>query len=285
MTTAQEIITAAGIEHAAEIVQAANDTGLPLGIAVALIAKESGGRNVYGHDAGGIRPADEVTRENFTAQFLPHVLAGGTSNGVGPCQITYPGYFRLHPDYPWWDPLANMRFGFDLLNGYLAGDYSMSSMQAAGSRYNSGSPTGAPAYGQSFADLAVEWTARLSGSSEVPAGQAAQTQIQAPAPQPAAAGTYTVQAGDTLSGIASRYGTDWQTLARINNLGNPDLIYPGQVLTVTGSAPAARTYTVQAGDTLSGIASRYGTDWQTLARINNLGNPDLIYPGQVVILP
>lgn len=44
--------------------------------------------------------------------------------------------------------------------------------------------------------------------------------------------TYTVQAGDTLSGIAAKYGTSWQALAAKNGLSNPNLIYPGQVLTV-----------------------------------------------------
>lgn len=44
--------------------------------------------------------------------------------------------------------------------------------------------------------------------------------------------TYTVKGGDTLSGIAAAYGTSWQHLADINGIANPDLIYPGQVLTV-----------------------------------------------------
>lgn len=100
--------------------------------------------------------------------------------------------------------------------------------------------------------------------------------------------TYTVQTGDTLSGIASAYGTSWQHLADINGLANPDMIYPGQVLVVDGSAPAPapaqQTYTVQTGDTLSGIASAYGTSWQHLADINGLSDPDVIYPGQVLVI-
>lgn len=44
--------------------------------------------------------------------------------------------------------------------------------------------------------------------------------------------TYTVKSGDTLSGIAAKYGTSWQRLAKLNGLANPNLIYPGQVLTV-----------------------------------------------------
>ena len=105
--------------------------------------------------------------------------------------------------------------------------------------------------------------------------------LQPPAP---AQQTYTVQSGDTLSGIADRYGTSWQHLADLNGLADPNVIYPGQVLVVDGSAPAqaAQTYTVQPDDTLSGIASDYGTSWQHLADINGIADPNLIYPGQVL---
>ncbi len=98
--------------------------------------------------------------------------------------------------------------------------------------------------------------------------------------------TYTVQPGDTLSGIAAAYCTTWQHLAELNGLADPNIIYPGQVLVVDGSAPvpAAQTYTVQSGDTLSGIASAYGTSWQRLADINGIADPNLIYPGQVLTI-
>ena len=43
-------------------------------------------------------------------------------------------------------------------------------------------------------------------------------------------------------------------------------------------------YVVQKGDTLSGIASKYGTTYQRLAEINNIDNPDLIYPGQKIVI-
>lgn len=113
-----------------------------------------------------------------------------------------------------------------------------------------------------------------------------------PAPQPAPSGqTYTVKSGDTLSAIAQRYGTTYQELARINGIPDPNKIYPGQVIKITGSAPQiaqpappAQSYTVKAGDTLSGIAQRYGTTYQELARINGIANPNLIYPGQVIKL-
>lgn len=46
--------------------------------------------------------------------------------------------------------------------------------------------------------------------------------------------TYTVVRGDTLSRIAARFGTTWQAIAAANNLANPNLIYAGQVLIISG---------------------------------------------------
>lgn len=43
---------------------------------------------------------------------------------------------------------------------------------------------------------------------------------------------YVVRAGDTLSGIAAKYGTTWQKIAEDNQIGNPNLIYPGQKLVI-----------------------------------------------------
>ena len=104
-------------------------------------------------------------------------------------------------------------------------------------------------------------------------------------PQPATNyHTYTVVAGDTLSAIASKYGTTYQKIASDNGIANPNLIYPGQVLKiVTGTnAGNTTTYTVVAGDTLSAIAKKYGTTYQKIASDNGILNPNLIYPGQVL---
>lgn len=96
--------------------------------------------------------------------------------------------------------------------------------------------------------------------------------------------TYTVKAGDTLSSIASMYGTTYQHLAEINGIANPNLIHVGQVIKIDGTASASNPvyYTVKSGDTLSGIASKYGTTYQHLAQINGIANPNLIYPGQKI---
>ncbi|MCA1790486.1 MAG: peptidoglycan DD-metalloendopeptidase family protein [Thioalkalivibrio sp.] len=54
------------------------------------------------------------------------------------------------------------------------------------------------------------------------------------------AGTYVVQRDETLYRIATRNGLDWRDVARRNGIGPPYLIYPGQRLRLTGSAPLAR---------------------------------------------
>ena len=101
--------------------------------------------------------------------------------------------------------------------------------------------------------------------------------------QSPAVNTYTVRSGDTLSSIASKFGTNYQALASLNGISNPNLIYVGQVLRVNGSASASSVYyTVRAGDNLSAIASRYGTSYQSIAALNGLANPNLIYAGQTL---
>lgn len=100
---------------------------------------------------------------------------------------------------------------------------------------------------------------------------------------------YTVQRGNTLSGIASRYGTTVGEIARINNIRNVNLIFPGQILriptnsTVQGNETRATgkiIYTVKPGDTLSEIALRYGVTVNQIVSLNNIRNPNLIFPGE-----
>ena len=106
---------------------------------------------------------------------------------------------------------------------------------------------------------------------------------------PSGATTYTVQRNDNLTEIAARFGTTVAELVRLNNIANPNLIYPGQVLIIResgGSTPpsGAVTYTVQRNDNLTEIAARFGTTVAELVRLNNIANPNLIYPGQVLII-
>lgn len=101
--------------------------------------------------------------------------------------------------------------------------------------------------------------------------------------------TYIVQPGDRLFRIALRFGVDYRTLASYNNIFNPDLIYPGQVLRIpgTGQPPTQHEilYTVQPGDNLFRIALRYNMNYLYLASYNGIENPHQIRVGQVIRIP
>jgi LysM repeat protein len=98
---------------------------------------------------------------------------------------------------------------------------------------------------------------------------------------------HVVQRGENLTVIASRYGTTPQAIANANNLVNTNLIYVGQRLTIPGdgSTQSSSYYTVQRGDTLSGIAARFGVTVQALMQANALTNADRIYVGQRLTIP
>ncbi|MGJ4730137.1 LysM peptidoglycan-binding domain-containing protein, partial [Luteimonas sp. SDU101] len=105
---------------------------------------------------------------------------------------------------------------------------------------------------------------------------------------PAGDGRYTVRPGDTLSGIAARFGTTAQALAEANGIRNPDLIHAGTTLRVPGgeAGPApSGSYTIRPGDTLSDIAARMGTSVRALAQANGIRNPDLIHAGATLSVP
>ncbi|WP_328604763.1 LysM peptidoglycan-binding domain-containing protein [Amycolatopsis sp. NBC_00345] len=110
----------------------------------------------------------------------------------------------------------------------------------------------------------------------------------APAPEPPAAGsgTYTVHSGDTLSGIAAKFGTTVAALAALNAISNPNLIYAGQTLRLPGSGTSGGgRYQVRYGDTLSAIAVRNGTTVAAICARNGIANPNKIQAGQWLSLP
>lgn len=102
-----------------------------------------------------------------------------------------------------------------------------------------------------------------------------------------------VAEGDTVSGIAERYGLSTAEVLAHNGLGWSSLIFPGQRLALPGgraaAAPPARDaiakHLVVDGDTMSGIADRYGVALGELLRVNGLGRQSLIFPGEAIVLP
>lgn len=168
MATPTEILAAGGMHNAEQIVTAAEKTGVELAVLAAMIQKESNGRNVYGHDSGGIFSTTDgslvyVTEANFS-EFTRRLAAGEKSNGVGPAQITWPGYF---PDarakgYVLWQPLDNITYGATILKGHLAGH----TLAEAGTLYNSGNlKSGVTAYGRDFAQKVSAWRTRLTAAT------------------------------------------------------------------------------------------------------------------------
>ncbi len=99
-------------------------------------------------------------------------------------------------------------------------------------------------------------------------------------------GSVTVHRGDTLSKIAQENGVSLSALIAANpQIRNPNLIYAGQTVHLPGGGSGS--VRVQSGDTLSGIAAENGVSLQALLQANPQyrGNPDLIYPNQIVRIP
>lgn len=112
-----------------------------------------------------------------------------------------------------------------------------------------------------------------------------------PTPKPTETTTIIIQWGDTLSQLAIDYNTTVEELVSLNNIENPNLIYAGDTLIVpinggSSSEGSDETiYIVKSGDTLSQIALDFGTTVNAIAIRNDIVNVNLIYPGQVLIIP
>jgi membrane-bound lytic murein transglycosylase D len=98
---------------------------------------------------------------------------------------------------------------------------------------------------------------------------------------------YRVQRGDTLGGIAQRFGVSVASIQANNNMNNA-LIFPNQELTIHSAtnimdAPVVEdgrlTYQVQSGDNLYVIARRFNKSVDHIKRVNGLGD-NMIHPGQ-----
>jgi len=117
-------------------------------------------------------------------------------------------------------------------------------------------------------------------------------------PTTGSTGEYEVQPGETLIDIATRFGTTLEALVRLNRLQNANLIFYDSTLNVpcvgddaqSGAAPSAplgpsTEYEVQPGDSLSGIAARFGTTVEALTQLNGVEDPSLISYGSTLNVP
>jgi 3D (Asp-Asp-Asp) domain-containing protein/LysM repeat protein len=94
---------------------------------------------------------------------------------------------------------------------------------------------------------------------------------------------YVVHPGDTLSGIAARFGIDVDTIVQANRLGSADQILPGQTLTIL--PVSGLEYTVVPGDSLLSIAERYDAEVGAILRWNEIADPDHIVIGKDLMIP
>ncbi len=95
---------------------------------------------------------------------------------------------------------------------------------------------------------------------------------------------YVIQAGDTLGKIAVAAGLSVKEIADANNIENADMIFAGATL-VLPTVDASKRHIVVEGDTLGKLAATYGCTVDALVSANAIENADLIYVGQLIVLP
>lgn len=99
--------------------------------------------------------------------------------------------------------------------------------------------------------------------------------------------THEIRPGDTFWELAERYGVSLTALMTANPGVRPEALPVGGKLNIPGTATGGEGdglshYQVQPGDSLWLIAQRYGTTVEAIARVNNLADPDLLQPGEIL---
>ncbi len=95
---------------------------------------------------------------------------------------------------------------------------------------------------------------------------------------------YTIRTGDTLYGIAQRFGVGIKTILAVNpQITNPALIFPGMVISIPFQGPMV--YAVQPGDTLYLISKKFGASLDSLLQSNPGVNPANLIIGMKLFIP
>ncbi|MDP8222171.1 MAG: LysM peptidoglycan-binding domain-containing protein [Candidatus Lernaella stagnicola] len=140
-------------------------------------------------------------------------------------------------------------------------------------------------YGVSVKDLRAWNKGKIGPRDRITIGQTLTVRVPPNAPQ-SPPRRYTVRRGDTLGEIARRHKVTTKQLATLNDLSTRSTIYPGTVLQIPGSGSAQpSTYKVRSGDTLSGIAGKFGLGTGLLAKHNGMKSNATLYAGKVLKIP
>lgn len=129
------------------------------------------------------------------------------------------------------------------------------------------------------------------------------TPTPSPTPTPAPI-AYTVLAGDTLLGIAGNFGITLDQLLAANGWTTPPPLRPNMVLVIPPPAPPTpelsgpsdagdtpmpitdvANYQVKDGDTLASISSQFGVDMSVIIARNDIGDPNDLIPGTILLIP
>lgn len=180
-----------------------------------------------------------------------------------------------------------------------AGSSSQTAQPGSGTALPAPTKQGSAAGGQAELPTPVP----LSGQNVTPAPTVAGTPN---AQGETEAEVYVVQAGDTLSAIARRYGLSNAEILDANpDISDPNSLEVGQELTIPGvSAPAetggataetggdttggegaTREYVVQVGDSIASIGAQFGVSGDEIEELNNITDPNEIYVGQTLLIP
>jgi len=138
-------------------------------------------------------------------------------------------------------------------------------------------------------------------STATPTSMAPPTSTPTATPTPTSTPTpviYVVQSGDTLLSIAIEYDTTVDALLQANDLGEGEMIYPGQELVLVTPGPTVETpptptpeptrfltHIVKAGENLISIATDYGTTVEAIMEVNPIEDARSLRTGQELIIP